>query len=77
MQQGYQKDADRILEIIEAMGDDMTKNQADRMLERIRSASIATREIVTENILFYTSAANGLYTALREMEAEHGGYGRY
>ncbi len=61
-----------LIAIANFLGDELTDDQADRLMNEVRqSVSIADREVVL-------SCLNGgkLYTALRENERELGGYSR-
>ena len=64
--------AERINAIASFLGDDMTDEQAERLMDEARNCSTAELEWLRDVL-----PGGPLYTAISMHEGEMGGYGRY
>lgn len=63
---------DELLAIAHFLGDEMTEEQASRLMDEARELSIADREVLLDNI-----PGGMLYTEMSMHDAEMGGLCRY
>ena len=63
---------DEIVSIANFLGEDITDDQINRLMDEVRACSISDREEIK-----YLLDSISFYTALRENECELGGYSRY